>query len=41
MTNNTLDAFEQDILNSIDNDEWKSKGDIQQRRIELQRFLKK
>lgn len=40
MTINTLDNFEQDILNTIDHDEWKSKGNIQQRRKELQHFLK-
>ncbi len=38
MTN--LDSFEQDILNSIENDEWQSKGHIQARLAELQRFLK-
>ncbi|RLA23967.1 MAG: antitoxin [Gammaproteobacteria bacterium] len=40
MTTDNLDKFEQDILNSVDNGEWKSKGNIQQRRIELQNFLK-
>jgi len=40
MTINTLDSFEQDILNSVNNDEWQSKGNIQQRRKELQQFLK-
>jgi len=38
MTN--LDSFEQDILNSIENDEWQSKGNIQARLAELQGFLK-
>jgi len=35
-----LDSFEQDILNSIENDEWQSKGDIPARLAELQGFLK-
>jgi len=38
MTN--LDSFEQDILESIENDEWQSKGDIPARLAELQGFLK-
>jgi predicted DNA binding CopG/RHH family protein len=40
MTNFKLDAFEQDILDSVENDEWHSKGNIQQRLVELQGFLK-
>ena len=40
MTNDTLDTFEQDILNSVENDKWQSKGDIQERLAELQGFLK-
>jgi len=35
-----LDEFEQDILESVENDEWKSKGDIKPRLAELQDFLK-
>jgi predicted DNA binding CopG/RHH family protein len=40
MTNDNLDKFEQGISDSVDNGEWKSKGNIEQRRIELQHFLK-
>lgn len=35
-----LDDFEQDILDSVENDEWQSQGDISTRLIELQHFLK-
>ena len=35
-----LDEFEQDILDSVENDEWQSKGDIKVRLAELQSFLK-
>ena len=35
-----LDAFEQDILDSVENDEWQSKGNIKERLSELQVFLK-
>jgi predicted DNA binding CopG/RHH family protein len=35
-----LDEFEQDILESVENDEWQSKGDIKPRLAELQSFLK-
>ncbi len=40
MTNPDLDAYEQDILNSVENDEWQSKGNIKERLKELQNFLK-
>ena len=40
MTNNNLDTFEQDILDSVENDEWQSKGNMQERLAELQGFLK-
>ncbi|MDX8127345.1 hypothetical protein JWZ98_05025 [Methylomonas sp. EFPC1] len=40
MTELNLDAFEQDILDSVENDEWRSKGNIQERLVELQDFLK-
>ncbi len=40
MTNHNLDAFEQDILNSVENDEWLSKGNIKERLSELQSYLK-
>ncbi len=40
MTTHNLDAFEQDILNSVENDEWISKGNIKQRLFELQSHLK-
>jgi len=35
-----LDHFEQDILESVENDEWQSKSDINIRLTELQSFLK-
>jgi len=40
MKNLNLDGFEQDILDSVENNEWQSKGDINTRLIELQGFLK-
>ena len=40
MTNHTFDAFEQEILNSVENDEWQSKGNIKERLAELQSYLK-
>lgn len=40
MTHDNLDIFEKDILNSVENDEWQSKGHIQERLTELQGFLK-
>ncbi len=40
MTELNLDDFEHDILDSVENDEWRSKGDIQGRLVELQGFLK-
>jgi len=35
-----LDEFELDILNSVENNEWESKGDIDRRRVELQSIIK-
>jgi len=35
-----LDEFELDILNSVENGEWKSKGKIDARRVELQSIIK-
>jgi len=40
MSNDNLDKFEQNILDSVENDEWHSKGNIQERLAELQSFLK-
>jgi predicted DNA binding CopG/RHH family protein len=40
MKNLNLDEFEQDILDTVENDEWQSKGDIKPRLAELQSFLK-
>ena len=40
MNNDNLDEFEQDILDSVESDEWQSKGNIQVRLAELQGFLK-
>jgi hypothetical protein len=40
MKNLNLDKFEQDILDSVENNEWQSKGDIKMRLTELQGFLK-
>jgi predicted DNA binding CopG/RHH family protein len=36
-----LDEFEQDILDSVENDEWISKNNLETRLIELQAYLKK
>ena len=38
--NNDLDEYEQDILDSVESDEWQSKENIQQRQVELQHFLR-
>ncbi len=35
-----LDKFEQDILKSVENEEWQSKGDINTRLKELQDYIK-
>ncbi len=35
-----LDEYEQDILQSVENDEWKSKGNIDERLLELQSYIK-
>lgn len=35
-----LDEFEQDILESVEAGEWKSKGDIDKRLLELQSYIK-
>ena len=40
MSNDNLDKFEQNILDSVESDEWHSKGNIQERLAELQSFLK-
>ncbi|MEE9339737.1 MAG: hypothetical protein V3U87_16820 [Methylococcaceae bacterium] len=40
MKNLNLDDFEQDVLDSVENNEWQSKGDIKTRLTELQGFLK-
>ena len=40
MKNLNLDEFEQDILDSVENSEWQSKGDIKTRINKLQSFLK-
>jgi predicted DNA binding CopG/RHH family protein len=40
MTKLNFDSFEQDILDSVENDEWHSKNNIQERLVELQGFLK-
>jgi len=40
MNNDNLNEFEQDILDSIESDEWQSKGNIQERLAELQGFLR-
>ena len=34
-----LDDFEKDILESVENDEWESKGDLNERTKELQSYL--
>ena len=36
----TLDEYETDILQSVENDEWKSRGDIDSRMKELQSYVK-
>jgi len=36
----TLDEYETDILQSVENDEWKSHGDIDSRMKELQSYVK-
>ena len=36
-----LDDFERDILESVENDEWISKGNIEGRKEELKSYLKK
>jgi predicted DNA binding CopG/RHH family protein len=35
-----LDDFEKDILESVENDEWQSKGNLNERTKELQSYLK-
>lgn len=40
MKNLNLDRFEQDILGTVENNEWQSKGDIKIRLFELQSFLR-
>ena len=35
-----LDELELDILNSVENNEWESKGDVDVRRAELQSIIK-
>jgi len=35
-----LDEYEQDILNSVENDEWKSKDNLDNRILELQSYIK-
>lgn len=36
-----LDDFEKDILESVENGEWVSKGNIEERKEELKSYLKK
>ncbi len=36
----TLDDYEEDILNSVENDEWVSKNNTQNRLQELQSYIK-
>jgi len=36
-----LDNFEKEILESVENDEWISKGNIDERKTELKSYLKK
>ena len=36
----TLDYYETDILQSVENDEWKSRGNIDERMKELQSYVK-
>jgi len=40
VTKYKLDEYEQDILQSVENDEWHSTGDLQQRTLELQSYIK-
>ncbi len=40
MTEYKLDEYEQSILESVENDEWHSIGDLQQRTLELQSYIK-
>ncbi len=35
-----LDEYEQDILQSVENNEWESRGNIDERLLELQSFIK-
>lgn len=35
-----LDEYEQDILQSVENEEWESKDNIDERLLELQYFIK-
>ncbi|MCV6606835.1 MAG: hypothetical protein OIF32_01385 [Campylobacterales bacterium] len=35
-----LDEYEKDILESVENDEWESKGDLDNRLKELQAYVK-
>lgn len=35
-----LDEYEQDILQSVENEEWESKDNIDERLLELQSFIK-
>jgi len=35
-----LDDFEKDILESVESDEWQSKGDLSRRTKELQSYIK-
>ena len=36
-----LDEYETELLQSVENDEWKSRGDIDSRMKELQSYVKK
>ena len=36
----TLDKYEQDILQSVENEEWQSKNNLNERLQELQSFIK-
>lgn len=40
MSQVNFDDFEKEILHSVENDEWQSKGNIKQRLAELQVYLK-
>ena len=35
-----LDEFEKELLESIENEEWQSRGDINERKRELQSYIK-